>query len=122
MSSLNKKLVVGISSSSTIIVIILVLFLFMPSETILNEMEFSEQEIIRAYILGKCNIHELDNEVNIFESGAANSLFAIELMLFIEEKFTVKVVGADLNIDNFCSIDAIACFVESKRAAGECAC
>ena len=44
MSFLNKKLVVGITSSSTIIVIILVLFLFTPSETVLNEIEFSEQE------------------------------------------------------------------------------
>jgi len=75
----------------------------------------SPREIIRGYILGNINIPNLDNDFDIFEAGIVNSLFAIELMTFLEKEFSIKVTMDDLDMENFKSVDAAAVFVERKR-------
>lgn len=54
---------------------------------------------------------------DIFALGFANSLFAMQLVAFIEKQFRMEVDSDDLDIDNFRSIDAISRFVERKLAA-----
>jgi methoxymalonate biosynthesis acyl carrier protein len=75
----------------------------------------SEEEVIRGYLLNNINITELGNDVDIFEKGYVNSLFAIELMTFLEKSFSIKVVMEDLDMGNFKSIDSICQFLEKKR-------
>jgi len=52
---------------------------------------------------------------DVFALGIVDSLFALQLVLFVEQDFDLQVDGEDLNLDNFCSINAIASFVESKH-------
>lgn len=74
-------------------------------------------EAIRTFIQSSINIDGLGDDENLFESGIVNSLFAIQLMTFIERTFAIEVGTDDLDIENFKSIDATAAFVARKRAA-----
>lgn len=75
----------------------------------------SPQDIIRNYILGNIKIPQLSDDLDIFEAGIVNSLFAIELMTFLEKAFAIKVTMDDLDMENFKSIDAACNFVARKR-------
>lgn len=51
---------------------------------------------------------------DIFELGVVDSLFAMQLVLFVEEEFSIVAEREDLDINNFCSIVALTNFVLSK--------
>jgi methoxymalonate biosynthesis acyl carrier protein len=51
---------------------------------------------------------------DIFSGGYVNSLFAMQLMAWLEKEFDVIVADSDLQIDNFNSVNSIAAFVERK--------
>lgn len=57
---------------------------------------------------------ELEDDQDIFALGFINSLFAMQLVLFVEKEFDIKIEDDDLNIDNFRSINAITELVERK--------
>ena len=73
------------------------------------------REIIRNFIQESINIPSLDNSDNLFETGIVNSLFAVQLMTFIEKTFNIEVTMDDLSMENFESIDATSLFVENKQ-------
>ena len=60
---------------------------------------------------------ELTNDQDIFALGFVNSLFAMQLVLFVEKEFALQIEDEDLDIDNFRSLNAIAALVERKSAA-----
>jgi acyl carrier protein len=70
---------------------------------------------IRAFILTSIHIPDLADDDNLFESGIVNSLFAVQLMTFIEKTFAIEVGMDDLEIANFKSIEASAEFVVRKQ-------
>ncbi|HLP46091.1 MAG TPA: acyl carrier protein [Candidatus Kapabacteria bacterium] len=80
-----------------------------------NSNVSSPQEIIRNYILENINLPSLDDDFDIFEAGIVNSLFAIELMTFLEKSFAVKVTMEDLDMQNFKSVNAASQFVLRKK-------
>jgi len=41
---------------------------------------------------------------DIFERGLVNSLFAMQLVMFVEREFAIVVERQDLDIRHFCSI------------------
>lgn len=57
----------------------------------------------------------LDDDEDMFTAGYVNSLFAMQLILFLEAEFAVTVEDADLELDNFRSIARIVGFVARKR-------
>jgi methoxymalonate biosynthesis acyl carrier protein len=52
---------------------------------------------------------------NIFEMGFVNSLFAMKLVSYIEQEFSIEVDNDDLEISNFSSVDRIVGYVENKQ-------
>lgn len=59
---------------------------------------------------------DVDNDTDIFKTGLINSLFAMQLVLFVEKEFLISVENQDLDINNFKSINAITNFVSQKGA------
>lgn len=57
---------------------------------------------------------KFDNDMEIFEVGLVNSLFAIQLMTFLEKEFGIKVTMDDLDMENYKSVNAIGEFVRGK--------
>ncbi len=62
---------------------------------------------------------ELQDDQDIFALGFINSLFAMQLVLFVEREFGISVENDDLDISNFQSINAIVNLVERKTASSE---
>lgn len=78
-----------------------------------------QQEIkasIKGFVLSAVDIPNLTDDDNLFESGIVNSLFAVQLMTFIEKAFAIEVGIDDLDMDNFKSLNATAAFVITKTA------
>ena len=73
------------------------------------------KETVRGFILRSITIRKLDDDDNLFESGIVNSLFAVQLMTFIEKTFAIEVGMDDLDIDNFKSLNAASAFVLKKN-------
>ena len=72
------------------------------------------KQIISTFITNATNLSNLGEDDHLFETGVLNSLFAIQLMTFIEKAFQIEVGKDDLDIDNFKSIRATTAFVLRK--------
>ncbi|MBF0318988.1 MAG: acyl carrier protein [Nitrospirae bacterium] len=57
---------------------------------------------------------DLKDDEDFFASKLINSLFAMQLVMFIEKEFKIKVEDNDLQIKNFNSIDSISALVTGK--------
>ena len=77
------------------------------------------EEIISDYIARNVNLSHINYDMRIFESGLVNSLFAIELMTFLENTFGIKIRIDDLDMENFQSVNLMALFVKSKQEGGK---
>ena len=77
----------------------------------------ADKDKIRAF-LARYVRQQLADDEDIFASGFVNSLLAMQLVTFVERDFAVSVTDADLDLDNFRSVAAIAALVERKRSAG----
>jgi acyl carrier protein len=60
--------------------------------------------------------HELHEDEDIFATGFVNSMFAMQLVLFIEQEFQVTIENEDLDFDNFRTINAIVRLLDRKTA------
>ena len=70
---------------------------------------------LREFLAEASGIPDIEDDTELFSTGIVNSLFAIQLMMYIEKTFDKTIGMDDLDFDNFSSINAIANFVESKR-------
>lgn len=76
----------------------------------------SQKEHIRAFIMQSFKDHAIGDDEDIFSVGFVNSLFAMQLVRFIEGEFQITVENEDLDIDNFRTINFITRLVERKKA------
>jgi methoxymalonate biosynthesis acyl carrier protein len=76
--------------------------------------EAKVKETLRGFILNSINITNWKDDENLFESGIVNSLFAVQLMTFIEKSFAIEVESNDLDVENFKSLNAMTAFVLQK--------
>lgn len=58
--------------------------------------------------------HELSDDENLFASGLLNSLFAMQLVMFTEKEFQIKVENEDLDLKNFSTINSLSGFILKK--------
>ncbi|MFJ7995817.1 acyl carrier protein [Streptomyces sp. NPDC096310] len=72
---------------------------------------------IRAFISAKFPQISLKDDEDIFALGFVNSLFAMELVMFVEKTFGVRVPNEELRIDNFRTLDSMAALV--ARVSGD---
>lgn len=63
---------------------------------------------IRSFLGTRFPQVELADEEDIFALGFVNSLFAMELVLFIERTFALAIANEDLTLDNFRSVKTMA--------------
>ncbi len=69
---------------------------------------------IRAFLSRYFNSQEVSDNQDIFGLGFVNSLFAMQLVMFIEKDFKIRVDNKDLDLNNFRTINSIVEFVTSK--------
>lgn len=59
----------------------------------------------------------IGDDDDIFDLGMVDSMFALQLLAFVEGEFSIVAEREDLDIRNFCSIAALSAFVERKLAS-----
>jgi methoxymalonate biosynthesis acyl carrier protein len=77
----------------------------------------SIRERTRAFLTKHVRQDGLTDSADLFAGGFVTSLFALQLVLFIEAQFSVTVENDDLDLANFRSVDAISAFVARKQGA-----
>ena len=75
------------------------------------------KEKIRAFLFRYFQNHNLRDDEDIFASGFVNSLFAMQLVLFVESEFAIKIEDADLKIENFSTVNALDNLIERKAVS-----
>jgi methoxymalonate biosynthesis acyl carrier protein len=71
---------------------------------------------LRAFMANAFQGRNIADDDDIFALGFANSLFAMQLVAFVEREFGIEIGSEDLEMDNFRSIRAISALVERKLA------
>jgi len=67
---------------------------------------------IRTYILA-----ELADDASLLDRGIVDSTGVLEIVLYLEEQFAIKVKDSDMLPENFDSVNNMVRFVERTRAA-----
>ena len=73
---------------------------------------------IRSFLFRFLRDQNLSDDQNLFEIGAANSLFSIQLIMYLEKEFQVIINNKDLNLNNFQSVNAMTDFIIKKLKDG----
>ena len=76
-----------------------------------------ETDKVKAYLREFCSLHApgLADDDDIFEVAGVTSLFAIELLTFVEQEFGITLEDGDLERKSFSSINAMVELVARKR-------
>ena len=74
---------------------------------------------IRSMVESNLNIFiadiEFSDDDNIFQKGFVDSLFAVQLIAYLEKEFEITIDNEDLDINNFHSVNKMISFIERKR-------
>lgn len=71
---------------------------------------------IRQFLSKHFRNYDLQDNEDIFSLGFVNSLFAMKLILFVEQTYNVTIEDEDLDIDNFRTIDTLSNLIQRKTA------
>lgn len=79
----------------------------------------SVEELLRKYIadniLFSGSGYPYPDDTSFLENGIVDSMNVLELVMFVEQKFGVKVEDSEIVPDNFDSIARLAAFVRRKQ-------
>lgn len=72
------------------------------------------KEKLRAFLARHIGGRAIGDEEQIFASGFVNSMFAMQIVLFLEKNFQIAIADEDLELKNFQTINAMAALIEKK--------
>ena len=76
---------------------------------------------VRQYIIDNfmyaADSEELTNDMHLFDQGIIDSTGVLEIVGFLEESFEVQVADTEMLPENFQSVNALASYVRTKKAA-----
>ncbi|HOW82292.1 MAG TPA: acyl carrier protein, partial [Spirochaetota bacterium] len=79
-----------------------------------------KQEIVKFieenFVMGRKNI-TLDPEKSLIESGIMDSTGVLELVMFLEERFNIKIEDEELVPENLDTINNLVAFLQKKGVA-----
>lgn len=76
----------------------------------------SATDQVLAFVRDRYPQAEIDAAQDIFALGFVNSLFAMELVMFVEKTFGITIPNEELRIDNFRTANAMADLVDRLAA------
>ncbi len=59
----------------------------------------------------------VEADQDLFESGLVSSMFAMQLVVYLEERYDIAVIGPDLTLDNFRTVQAMTSLVHRLQNA-----
>lgn len=70
---------------------------------------------LRTFVLNGTRLPHLSDDQEIFAAGTVNSLFAMQLVMFVEKHFGIMVEDEDLDMANFSTLQSLSNFVSRKQ-------
>ncbi|NJQ04209.1 acyl carrier protein [Streptomyces lonarensis] len=56
-------------------------------------------------------------EQDLFSTGVISSMFALQLVVHLEDEYDIEIVGPELSMDNFRSVRAMSALVQRLQGA-----
>lgn len=78
----------------------------------MNDIETSVRTFLGKFVSDP----QLDADLDLFASGMVSSLYAMQLVLFVEKEHGIQVANEDLDYENFKSVNAIVDFITAKTS------
>jgi acyl carrier protein len=75
-------------------------------------------ERYREFLRKSLPVTDIGGDDDIFQMGFVNSLFAMQIILFVESEFGITVENEDMEIANFNTVNALVQFVRAKQTIG----
>lgn len=75
------------------------------------------REKIMEFFKSRGKSDELGYDTDLFKGGYINSLFALEMVLYLEQTFKIKIKNKEITEKNFRTINNIAEVVERSKQA-----
>ncbi|MDV3347335.1 acyl carrier protein [Leptolyngbyaceae cyanobacterium CCMR0082] len=72
------------------------------------------KEKIYSFLSGHFSDYQLKEDEDIFATGFINSMFAMQLVLFIEKEFQLTIRDEELDFENFRTVNAMTRLIENK--------
>lgn len=72
------------------------------------------KDTVRKFIQRFVSGQSFKDDTNVFENGMVNSLFAMQLVSFVENEYDITVENEDIDLNNFKDVNSIAKLIESK--------
>jgi acyl carrier protein len=76
-----------------------------------------ERSKIRNFLSQFFPVDGLGDAQDIFSLGYVNSLFAMQLVMFLEKEFNLTIDNTQLDLDNLGSVAAMVSFIQREHAA-----
>ena len=73
------------------------------------------RKLIKDFFIEKDKAEGLEYDTDLFEGGYVDSLFALEIVVYLEDCFSLRIKNKDITEDNFRSIDRMAELVERLK-------
>jgi len=70
---------------------------------------------IRAFLHRFFRNHQFEDHDDIFALGFVNSLFAMQLVMFLEKEFAIHIQSEDMELDNFRTVNRMVQFIQDKQ-------
>ena len=83
--------------------------------TITESVESKVANYIAENILFSRNGYPYPSDASFLENGIIDSMNVLELVMFVEEKFKVKVDDSEIVPENFDSVSKLAAYITSKK-------
>jgi len=65
---------------------------------------------IQAFLVERIK-QDVPVDLDLFRTGLVSSMFAMELVVFLEQTYGIAIVGPDLKLDNFRTVDGMSALV-----------
>ena len=73
------------------------------------------RSIVRDFFFNECGLTDDFNDSDLlFSTGLVNSLNVIQLVVYLEKNFGIKITPLDMSFENFDSVDLLESFVTKK--------
>ncbi len=78
-------------------------------------MESEIKQQIRTFLAKHFKDYDLQDDEDIFSLGFVTSLFAMQIVLFVEQQMGITLANEELQLDNFRTVNAMTNLIVSKR-------
>lgn len=73
------------------------------------------KNIVTKFLQAKKEDTKLEGDTDLFENGFVNSLFALDMVTFLEKTFDIKLGKSDITKDNLSSVNKIVELVKRLK-------